>query len=858
MGLTVAIVLGLLLAVCAAWIARELRNRRNQIARQLFLRHGSVMLLIKPDDGRIAFANLAAARFYGYSPRQLESMSVKDLNTLGPAEVQAELDRARREERSYFLFRHRVASGDIRTVQVHSSPLVIDGETFLLSIIDDVTHHAKLTKERETRGRVLELLAANAPLESILTELVLAYEDLAPGSICSILLTDSEESTLLPGAAPGLPEWFNHEVQGLSTGEGQGSCGTAIARKQRVIVSNIATDPLWDKYRHLAERAGLAACWSEPIFSGSRKILGSFAIYYKQVREPHEEDLQLISRHAQLASLCIEQTQLRRRQQLADHVFQNTGEGILITDDKSQILAANPAFGKLTGYEPAEILGKTPRILSSGKHPKSFYEDMWGQIRNTGKWKGEIWNKRKNGELYPELLSISTVYTKGSVIGYYVAIFTDISNIKETEARLDELAYRDPITALANRSLFQLRLAEALHRAERSGTSVWILLIDLDRFKDVNDALGHEVGNKLLEAVTGRFLEVLEPGDLLARMGGDEFGLLLENADAGRIAQRLLHSLNAPVHLKSGDQIDVGASVGISQFPHDGNSVEQLIQNADAALYDAKASGRRTFRFYTSTLTARAKARLSLETKLRRALERNEILLHYQPQVDIRTGKIVGVEALARWPDGDQMIPPDQFVPVAEESGLILPLGQSLFRKACMQARQWNDAGISLMVAVNLSARQCANARLAHEIAEVIRETGVNPEQLELEITETALMSQGQDALNLLEQMRKIGVRMALDDFGTGYSSLAYLRHFPVDTLKIDRSFISEIPTHNSGAEITSAIIRLGHSLNFTVLAEGVETEAQLAFLAKQECDLYQGYYRGRAVPPEEIPALLQ
>lgn len=302
----------------------------------------------------------------------------------------------------------------------------------------------------------------------------------------------------------------------------------------------------------------------------------------------------------------------------------------------------------------------------------------------------------------------------------------------------------------------------------------------------------------------------------------------------------------------------MGASVGISQFPHDGNSVEQLIQNADAALYDAKASGRRTFRFYTSTLTARAKARLSLETKLRRALERNEILLHYQPQVNIRTGKIVGVEALARWPDGDQMIPPDQFVPVAEESGLILPLGQSLFRKACMQARQWNDAGISLMVAVNLSARQCANARLAHEIAEVIRETGVNPEQLELEITETALMSQGQDALNLLEQMRKIGVRMALDDFGTGYSSLAYLRHFPVDTLKIDRSFISEIPTHNSGAEITSAIIRLGHSLNFTVLAEGVETEAQLAFLAKQECDLYQGYYRGRAVPPEEIPALLQ
>ncbi len=858
MSVVLATFIALAIGFGAAWIAHRVRSARFESVRRMFDRHGAVILLLQTDTGAILYANASACQFFGYSLAEFVRMKIQEINTLAPAEVQAEMIRARREERNYFVFRHRLRSGEVRTVQVHSSPMVLEGQTYLLSILDDITAGERLSRERDTRARVLELLATSAPLEAVLQELALAYEDLFPESICSVLLVDSAEKTLLHGAAPHLPSFFNRAVHGLSAGEAQGSCGTAVFRRQRVVVSNIQEDPLWAQFREIAKQADIAAAWSQPIFSSAQKIVGTFAVYSRKPRTPSKEELELMDRHVRLASVCIEQTQLHLRQRLSDHVFQNTGEGILITDEDARIVAVNPAFRQLTGFSESEVLGQNPRILASGKHPKSFYESMWSDLHRSGRWTGEIWNRRKNGEIFPELLSISAVRMEPQQTVHYVAVFADITHIKAAQARLDELAYRDSITGLANRSQFEMRLRQAIAAAETNGSSVWILLIDLDKFKDVNDALGHNVGNHLLRIVAGRFAEVLEPGDMIARMGGDEFAVLLGNADPARIAMRLLTTLGAPLEMPTGDQLDIGASVGISQFPHDGATAELLLQHADAALYDAKASGRRTFRFYTQALTARAKSRLTLETRLRRAIERDELQLYYQPQVNIRSGKVVGVEALARWIDPDgEVVPPDTFIPIAEETGLILPMGQNLLRKACIQARAWSDAGMPLSVAVNLSARQCSHARLSTDISDIVAETGVDPALLELEITETALMTQGQEAVTLLEQMKKIGVRMALDDFGTGYSSLAYLRRFPVDTLKIDRSFIFEIPSHRSGTEIASAIIRLAHSLNFTVLAEGVETPEQLAFLTEQGCDLFQGYYRSRPVPPEQISALL-
>ena len=544
-------------------------------------------------------------------------------------------------------------------------------------------------------------------------------------------------------------------------------------------------------------------------------------------------------------------------------VFENTAEGVTITDAQGNILAVNRAFCEITGYSEAEVLGKNPRLLQSGRQGKDFYRAMWASIASTGNWRGEIWNRRKNGEVYPEWLTISTVRDDQQRLVNYVGVFSDISHIKRSEAQLEHLTLYDPLTELPNRLLFNSRLEHALERARHQHSRIAVLCLDLDRFKTVNDSLGHPVGDELLIALARRLAGTLDEDDTLGRLGGDEFVILLEDLkhgeDAATVTQRLLHALEKPFQIGGHHEVYIAASVGVSLFPDDAGDTTQLLRNADAALYQAKEQGRNTYRFYTEALTRAAGERLTLEARLRRALERGEFVLHFQPQVSVRDGVMVGLEALVRWQHPEEgLIPPGRFIPLAEETGLIVPLGEWVLFTACAQMKEWLDRGLlPVTLAVNLSPRQFRQVDLVQHVHAVLDATELPPHLLELEITESAIMEQGAQAVAVLDALKALGVQLAIDDFGTGYSSLAYLKRFAVDKLKIDQSFIRDIPQDRDDREIAATIIAMAHSLRLEVLAEGVEIEAQRDFLREHGCESYQGYLFSRPLPAAEVEHLM-
>jgi len=563
-------------------------------------------------------------------------------------------------------------------------------------------------------------------------------------------------------------------------------------------------------------------------------------------------------------------TERRRNEEklrLAAKVIENTQEGVMVTDSASRILSVNKAFCAITGYSEAEVIGATPAILRSGRHDAAFYQALWETLRDKGSWQGEVWNRGKTGEVFPEWLSISTVHDELGRVANYVGVFSDISQIKHSEAQLEYLAHHDSLTDLPNRALFQSRLGHAIHVARRHEQHLALLFLDVDGFKNINDSLGHPAGDELLQSIARRMTEHLRAVDTLARLGGDEFVILLENLrdsrEAAIVAQNVLDLFNKPFRLASGQDVFIGASIGISLFPEDAGDAEdatQLVRNADAALYQAKAQGRNTYRFYTEALTRFANERLRLESSLRRALEHGEFVLHYQPQISIRDGGLIGAEALVRWqsPEGE-LIPPARFIPVAEETGLIRPLGEWVLRTACAQFRAWNEAGLpGLALAVNLSSRQFEQRDLAACLGGILAETRFPAERLELEITESAIMAQGEQAIDTLGQLKRLGVTLSIDDFGTGYSSLAYLKRFAVDKLKIDQSFIRDIPHNLNDKEIAATIIAMARNLKLHVLAEGVETEEQLAFLRLHGCDAFQGYLFSPAVPAAAFERFLR
>ncbi|AVJ20380.1 EAL domain-containing protein [Pseudomonas sp. PA-1-2A] len=548
----------------------------------------------------------------------------------------------------------------------------------------------------------------------------------------------------------------------------------------------------------------------------------------------------------------------RERLRQAAAVFDCTREGVLVTDTQGLIVHVNRAFMEITGYQCEDVMGQRPSLFKSGRHSAHFYQQMFQALESTGEWSGEIWNRRKSGEVYPQWQTIRVIHDDQGQVSHYVAVFSDISAMKNSEHELAHLAHHDPLTDLPNRLLFTDRAEQALASAQVHKRGCALLLMDLDHFKIINDSLGHNVGDQLLKLVAERLSGLFGPGVTLARLGGDEFAVLAESCpqvvQAAALAQRMLNAMKDPF-IFDGNQLFISASIGISLFPSDALSAEQLLRNADSALFKAKSAGREGYALYTEELTAHAQYRVEIAGELRRALDQHELRVYYQPVHDLHDSRLVGVEALVRWQHPERgLVPPGEFIPIAERTGLIAEIDAWVMDQACRQMCQWLADGAPLsFIAINVSSRLFARRELYEQVGQVLHATGLDPAFLELEVTESAVMDDPEVALEQLHRLRELGLRLAIDDFGTGYSSLLRLKRLPVQKLKIDQGFVAGLPWDEDDAAIVRVVIALAKSMGMQVHAEGIEQVEQARFLLDQECDMGQGYWFGRPMPADEI-----
>ena len=550
-----------------------------------------------------------------------------------------------------------------------------------------------------------------------------------------------------------------------------------------------------------------------------------------------------------------ERERVEQRQQLAAAVFEAARESIIVTDPHGLIVAANPAFTALSGYSEAEVLGKNPRLLQSGRQSDAFYAVMWDTLQREDSWHGEFWNRRKDGDLYVALATISAVRDVAGRLTYYVGIATDITRQKEAEQRIERLAYYDALTGLANRALLIQRAEQAL--AAQRGEPLALLFVDIDRFKKINDSFGHTGGDALLLAATSRLRGLLRDTDTACRLGSDEFVLLLpgmNQAEARQLADQVLAAFREPFAV-AGHRLRATVSIGIALYPHDGTSFTDLLKNADAALHRAKQEGRNTCLFYAQEMNVAALERLMLESELRHAIDGGQLVAYFQPKVHLADSALAGAEALVRWRHPVHgLIPPGRFVPVAETSDLIVALGDWMLEAVCRQLAIWRDTGLPpLTVAVNLAARHFRDPGLIRHIQTLLKVHSLNPNALELELTESTLLEAGTQTGETLAVLKQLGVGLAIDDFGTGYSSLGYLKRMPITALKIDQSFVRDLVADRDDRTLAATIVALGHGLGLSVVAEGVETEEQRQILLEQGCDLAQGYYFGRPMPADQF-----
>ena len=537
--------------------------------------------------------------------------------------------------------------------------------------------------------------------------------------------------------------------------------------------------------------------------------------------------------------------------QVAAMVFDQTNEGIMLTDSHSNIQMVNKAFSRLLGYQASEVLGKTPALLFSGRHDKAFYADMWSTINQTGQWQGEIWNRKQDGSLIAEWLSISSLTDSQGKVTHYIGVFADISKLKNSEKQLDYVSHHDPLTGLANRRLLIIHLQQALShytRPPQHGEHLAVLTVDIDRFKTINDSYGQGLGDEVLIKLAGMMQMNRRKIDTVARIAGNEFVLVLcelqQPEDAARIASLLISKLAEPLKLSNGMELSLSVTIGISLLQDPAISAEQLVQQADTALYQAKQEGRGGFLFFDHSMTRKAQERLMMESHLKQALAHDQFEVYYQPQVDLITGEVISAEALVRWHHPELgMISPSQFIPICEEIGLIIPLGDVVLNKVLTQGAQWLKQGQPKRVlAVNVAALQWQQSDYVDKVKAALKTSGYPAELLELELTESGLIRHEEQAIVAMQTLRELGVKIALDDFGTGYSSLVYLRNLPLSKLKIDKQFIDEVVTNLNSQQLAKVIISMAHSLGFQVIAEGVEHPDQLAWLANQGCNIYQGF----------------
>lgn len=600
-----------------------------------------------------------------------------------------------------------------------------------------------------------------------------------------------------------------------------------------------------------------------PLLSADQEILGLLVAMDTKPLQKQKQATSLLEIFAARATAELERVRGESQLQLAANVFENIDEGVVVTDTHAKIVAINKAVSEITGYSEKELLGQNPRLWKSEHHDAAFYQAMWSSLTDTLHWRGEIWNRRKNGEIFPAQMTITGLKNEDGKLSNYVSVFSDISTAKESQEMLEHLAQYDQLTNIPNRRLLYDRLRHALSIAGRRELSLGLLLLDLDGFKTVNDTLGHKSGDLLLIQVAKRLLQCVRESDTVARLGGDEFVVLLPDCKTAEnvtnVTRKILEELASPFDIE-GNDIFVSASIGVTMYPDDGNKAEILLKNADTAMYHIKDTGKNNFQFFTASMQEHIVKRLQLTSQLRYAMEREEFLLHYQPKMDLVTGRINGMEALVRWQHPDVgLVNPADFILLAEETGIIIPLGKWVLRQACLQMKAWKKEGLdSLRVSVNLSARQFQDEELVEMVETVLLDTGIEAGFLELEITESTIMQDIERTIETLWQLRNLGILLSIDDFGTGYSSLNYLKRFPLDILKIDQSFVMDITTDPNDRAVVEAIVSLSRHLKMKVVAEGVETEEQLDFLKKQKCHEVQGNYIAKPLAVDEFKVFIQ
>ena len=742
---------------------------------------------------------------------------------------------------------------------------------FLVGTTQDITEQRHLEQQAHSERKLLEMLVSQATLGDIMHSFITDFEATFADVHCSVLLLDDDGVHLRHGAAPSLPAAYCAALDGTAIGLGVGSCGTAAFTGQDVLVADIANDPIWAAFRDLALGHGLKACWSIPIRSSQGRTLGTFGNYYQHVRSPSQAELGAIQRSAYLLGLAIERDRNLRHMDATRHALEDAGryrqaildsmvDGLLTVDRWGRILSHNNAAGHMLGLQaPRAEPGPLSDLLATPTDVLALLQEV-DSLDGSGKTV-EARAHHHNGHTFPVSLSFSKI--PHATHQSYVVLLRDITQQRQDEEEIRRLAFYDPLTGLPNRRLLLDRVRHAMANAARLQQHGSLMFLDLDHFKVLNDTLGHDVGDELLQQVATRLRSCVRDGDSVARLGGDEFVVLLEglNAHASEaatqaelVAHKILETLAQPYSLRQHSYSST-PSIGIVVFMQDVESMDDLLKKADVAMYQAKAAGRNTARFFDPVMQAAVATHAELAKEIRQGLQRQEFVLHYQVQVD-QQGRCLGVEALVRWNHPTRgLVAPNQFIGLAEETGMILPLGQWVLETACAQLLAWSQqpATAHWTVAVNVSASQLAQTEFVCSVGRALRQSGAPAAQLKLEITESMLVNDMEDIIEKMGAIQALGVSFSLDDFGTGYSSLSYLKRLPLSQLKIDQSFVRDVLTDPSDAVIARTVVALGHSLGLHVIAEGVESAAQRDALAEMGCDAFQGYFLGRPAPAREL-----
>jgi diguanylate cyclase (GGDEF)-like protein/PAS domain S-box-containing protein len=875
-----AVLAALFMAVSLASVWLILRHRARQ--QTLFdalqaseaklaaiLENTGAAVFVKDRDYRYVFANRTVLDFAGAA--SLDDMTGRSDAQLRPADTAARLrahDRRVIEHGETVQAIERLVSPRGRSKYTMALKMPMrhpDGRIYgLCGISTDVTELVRTQRREQVRGQVLEMLARHQPLQATLETLARGIEaDDEDGDLrCAIVLIEGTPPRLRTAAAPSLPDFFNRVIDGLEIGHGARSCGHAATTGERLVVEDIQSHPFWVDARAAAAQAGVRSCWAEPIRLPGGEVVGTFALYHSAPKSPQSHELDFIASAAHLAGIAIESHRQESELKIAAQVFEGSQEAMMVTDANDRIIAINQAFTQITGYARAEALNQRPNLLSSGRHEAAFFQAMRETFERTGHWQGELWNRRKNGDLYATWMSIHTVRNPQDNSLQRISLFTDITERKQA----DELAWRhanfDLLTQLPNRRLFFDRLDRHLLRSRRDGSPLVLMFLDLDQFKQVNDQLGPDQGDDLLLETAQRLHNSVRETDTVARLGGDEFAIILgeidQPQDIDHFAQRLLDAVRQPFHPDK-PNMHITASIGIAVYPEDGADPHSLLRNADQAMHAAKGQGRNRFSYFTAAMQQEAEQRLQLLADLRGALEKNQFELAFQPIVSLHDGRICKTEALLRWqhPQLGRISPAD-FIPLAEESGLINSIGDWVFLEALRQTRDWTArTGVPLQTSINVSPVQFGCDTFPAQWLQHLQDNGIAGHELVLEITEGILIHHRPDVARKLASLRQAGITVAIDDFGTGYSSLSYIKRFDIDVLKIDQSFVRDMATDFSSQALVEAMIVMAHKLDLTVVAEGIETAAQRDLLLALGCDYGQGYLFSRPLAATDFAQLL-